>query len=131
MDGPNAIETGAITVAESPLGRHGVASEPGGARPDPTGEATGARRPRTTAGAVEAVSWDAAREPISGAFPPYSIAAPIGARSPTSDPAACVGDSPVRAPSFGLSTTPVMDVKSELRLQLERVMLALVYREPR
>jgi hypothetical protein len=35
------------------------------------------------------------------------------------------------APSFGLSTTPVMDIKSELRLQLERAMLALVYREPR
>jgi hypothetical protein len=32
---------------------------------------------------------------------------------------------------FGLSTTPVMDVKSELRLQLERAMLALVYREAR
>jgi hypothetical protein len=37
----------------------------------------------------------------------------------------------VRAPSFGLSTTPVMDIKSELRRQLERDMLALVYREPR
>jgi hypothetical protein len=37
----------------------------------------------------------------------------------------------VRAPSIGLSTTPVMDVKSELRLQLERALLALVYREPR
>ena len=35
------------------------------------------------------------------------------------------------APIFGLSTTPVGDVKSELRLQLERAMLALVYREPR
>jgi hypothetical protein len=33
--------------------------------------------------------------------------------------------------SFGLSTTPTLDVKSELRLQLERAMLALVYREPR
>jgi hypothetical protein len=37
----------------------------------------------------------------------------------------------MRAPSFGLSTTPVTDIKSELRLQLERDMLALVYREPR
>ncbi len=35
------------------------------------------------------------------------------------------------APSFGLGTTPVMDVKSELRLQLERDLLALVYRDPR
>jgi hypothetical protein len=35
------------------------------------------------------------------------------------------------APIFGLSTTPVVDIKSELRLQLERAMLALVYREPR
>jgi hypothetical protein len=37
----------------------------------------------------------------------------------------------VRAPNFGLSTTPVIDTKSELRLQLERAMLALVYRDPR
>jgi hypothetical protein len=37
----------------------------------------------------------------------------------------------VRAPNFGLSTTPVMDNKSELQLQLERAMLALVYRDPR
>jgi hypothetical protein len=37
----------------------------------------------------------------------------------------------MRAPSFGLSTMPVVDVKSELRLQLERDMLALVYRDPR
>jgi hypothetical protein len=37
----------------------------------------------------------------------------------------------MRAPSFGLSTTPVTDVKSELRLQLERALLTLVYREPR
>ena len=37
----------------------------------------------------------------------------------------------MRAPSFGLSTTRVTDVKSELRLQLERALLALVYREPR
>ena len=39
--------------------------------------------------------------------------------------------SQMRAPVFGLSTTPVMDIKSELRLQLERDMLALVYRSPR
>jgi hypothetical protein len=37
----------------------------------------------------------------------------------------------MRAPIFGLSTTPVMDVKTELRLQLERDMLALVYRSER
>jgi hypothetical protein len=37
----------------------------------------------------------------------------------------------MRAPRFGLSTTPVADIKSELRLQLERDMLALVSREPR
>jgi hypothetical protein len=37
----------------------------------------------------------------------------------------------MRAPIFGLSTTPVLDVKSVLRLQLERDMLALVYRDPR
>jgi hypothetical protein len=35
------------------------------------------------------------------------------------------------APIFGLSTMPVVDVKSELQLQLERAMLALVYRERR
>jgi hypothetical protein len=34
----------------------------------------------------------------------------------------------MRAPVFGLSTTPVMEIKSELRLQLERDMLTLVYR---
>ncbi len=37
----------------------------------------------------------------------------------------------MRAPIFGLSTMPVMDVKSALRLQLDRDMLALVYRDPR
>ena len=37
----------------------------------------------------------------------------------------------MRVPSFGLSTTPVTDIKSELRLQLERDLLALVYRNPR
>jgi hypothetical protein len=37
----------------------------------------------------------------------------------------------MRAPIFGLSTMPVMDIKSELQLQLERDMLALVYRNPR
>lgn len=30
---------------------------------------------------------------------------------------------------FGLSTTPITDIKSELRLQLERDLLTLVYRE--
>jgi hypothetical protein len=37
----------------------------------------------------------------------------------------------MRAPIFGLSTTPVADIKSELRLQLERDLLALLYRTPR
>jgi hypothetical protein len=37
----------------------------------------------------------------------------------------------MRASAFGLSTMPVMDLKSELRLQLERDLLALVYRSPR
>jgi hypothetical protein len=37
----------------------------------------------------------------------------------------------MRAPVFGLSTTPITDIKSELRLQIERDMLALVYRSPR
>jgi hypothetical protein len=37
----------------------------------------------------------------------------------------------MRAPAFGLSTTPVTDIKSALRLQLERDLLALVYRSPR
>jgi hypothetical protein len=37
----------------------------------------------------------------------------------------------MRAPILGLSTAPVMDIKSELRQQIERDMLALVYRTPR
>ena len=37
----------------------------------------------------------------------------------------------MRAPIFGLSTTPVMDIQSELRRQIERDLLALVYRDPR
>jgi hypothetical protein len=37
----------------------------------------------------------------------------------------------MRAPSFGLSTMPVVEVKSALQLQLERDLLALVYRSPR
>jgi hypothetical protein len=37
----------------------------------------------------------------------------------------------MREPVFGLSTTPVAEIKSELRLQLERDLLALVYRSPR
>ena len=32
---------------------------------------------------------------------------------------------------FGLSTTPVKDIRSELRQQLERDLLALVYRTSR
>ena len=34
----------------------------------------------------------------------------------------------MRTPIFGLSITLVMDIKSELRQQLERGLLALVYR---
>jgi len=34
----------------------------------------------------------------------------------------------MRPPIFWLSTTPVAEIKSELRLQLERDLLALVYR---
>ena len=34
----------------------------------------------------------------------------------------------MRAPIFGLSTTPVADIESELRQQIERDMLALIYR---
>ena len=34
-------------------------------------------------------------------------------------------------PIFGISTTTVMDIRSELRLQLERDLLALVYRTSR
>jgi hypothetical protein len=49
----------------------------------------------------------------------------------TPDPTGFLGDSTMRAPTFGLSTMPVTDVKSELRLQLERDLLALVYRDPR
>ena len=37
----------------------------------------------------------------------------------------------MRAPIFGLSTMPVTELKSELRLQLERDLLALLYRTPR
>jgi hypothetical protein len=35
------------------------------------------------------------------------------------------------APGLGLSTTPVKERKSELRLQIERDLLALIYRSPR
>jgi len=42
-----------------------------------------------------------------------------------------LGDVTMRAPIFGLSTTPVTAIKSELRLQLERDLLALVYRSAR
>jgi hypothetical protein len=34
----------------------------------------------------------------------------------------------MRALIFGLSTAPMADVKSELQLQIERDLLALVYR---
>jgi hypothetical protein len=37
----------------------------------------------------------------------------------------------MRAPILGLSTIPVVEVKSELQIQLERYLLALVYRSPR
>ncbi len=34
----------------------------------------------------------------------------------------------MRAPVFGLSTTPVMDIKSELQQEIERNLLTLAYR---
>jgi hypothetical protein len=37
----------------------------------------------------------------------------------------------MRASIVGISTTPVADTKSALRLQLERDLLALLYRAPR
>lgn len=37
----------------------------------------------------------------------------------------------MRAPIFGLSTTPIADMKSEVRLQLERDLLALYYQDAR
>jgi hypothetical protein len=37
----------------------------------------------------------------------------------------------MRTSVFGLSTTPVMDIKSEMRQQIERDMLALLYQTPR
>jgi hypothetical protein len=37
----------------------------------------------------------------------------------------------MRAPTFGLSTMLVMEAKSDLRLQIERDMLRLVYQSPR
>jgi hypothetical protein len=40
-------------------------------------------------------------------------------------------DSTMQAPIFGPSTMPVVDIKSELRLQIERSLLALVYRDSR
>jgi hypothetical protein len=36
----------------------------------------------------------------------------------------------MQAPVFGLSTTPVADIKSALRQQIERDLLALIYRNP-
>jgi hypothetical protein len=37
----------------------------------------------------------------------------------------------MRAPTFGLSTLPVPEVKSELQIQIERDLLRLVYLSPR
>jgi hypothetical protein len=37
----------------------------------------------------------------------------------------------MRVPKFGLSTIPVTQAKSALLLQIERDLLALVYRDPR
>ena len=37
----------------------------------------------------------------------------------------------MRAPIFGLSTTPIADMKSEVRLQIERDLLALFYQDAR
>jgi len=67
-------------------------------------------------------------EPIFQWAAYYSVAALIPRRSPVLLPWRV---SAMRTPVFGLSTTPVMDIKSELRLLLEREMLALVYRTPR
>jgi len=36
----------------------------------------------------------------------------------------------MQAPVFGLSTMPVADIKSALREQIERDLLALIYRNP-
>ncbi len=36
-----------------------------------------------------------------------------------------------KLPIFGLSSTPIADIKSELRLEIERNQLTLVYREAR
>lgn len=35
----------------------------------------------------------------------------------------------MRPPIFGLSSTPVMDVKTELQKEIDRVMLTLIYKE--
>ena len=54
-----------------------------------------------------------------------------GAERPHTRPTAATGSGKefaMRTPIFGLSTTPVADIKSELRQQLERDLLALVYR---
>ncbi len=37
----------------------------------------------------------------------------------------------MKPPIFGLSTTPIADIKSELVKQIERDQLALVYKDPR
>jgi hypothetical protein len=67
------------------------------------------------------------REPKSSELTYYRMAAVAQGRP---RPAQVEGIS-VRTPIFGLSTTPVTDIKSELRLQLERDLLALLYRTPR
>ncbi len=36
-----------------------------------------------------------------------------------------------KLPIFGLSTTPITDIKSELRQEIERNLMTLVYREGR
>lgn len=37
----------------------------------------------------------------------------------------------MKPPVFGLSTTPITDIKSELRTEIERNLLAILYRSPR
>jgi hypothetical protein len=37
----------------------------------------------------------------------------------------------MKAPIFGLSTTPVEEIRSELQKDIARNLLALVYRDPR
>jgi hypothetical protein len=70
----------------------------------------------------------AGREPNTGVLPCYMVAGDNPRRLNRLSIWRCT---PMRAPIFGLSTTPITEIKSELRLQLERDLRALVYRSPR